>query len=317
MSQPLKIGVLGAGRFGQIHMNVLNSMTEFELTGFYDPSDATADFAMQNNIKRFSTLEQLFENSEVINIVSSTETHFHNAQQAIRLLKPIFIEKPVTIDLHQAKSLQGMATEAGIKVQTGHIERFNPAFLAALNFIENPLYIESHRLAEIGTNKKQPDVLDDLMVHDIDIMLQLVNSPIKKISASAVGIFNGDPDFVNARIEFENGCTASLNASRVAVRKMRITRIFQKDASVSINFLENKTGIIRKNSNNLEPELYFPEVLPSNAIENELRHFHDSVTGGKNPEVNLDHAIRALEVAEKIKDILKLQTNFYSNQAIS
>ena len=158
---------------------------------------------------------------------------------------------------------------------------------------------------------------EDLMVHDIDIMLQLIDSPIKKINASAVGIFNGDPDFVNARIEFENGCTASLNASRVAVRKMRITRVFQKDASISINFLENKTGIIRNNHQLNEPELYFPEVTPSNAIENELRHFHSSVTRGKNPEVNLDHAIRALTVAEHIKDILKLQTNFYTNQAIS
>ena len=155
------------------------------------------------------------------------------------------------------------------------------------------------------------------MVHDIDIMLQLIDSPIKKINASAVGIFNGDPDFVNARIEFENGCTASLNASRVAVRKMRITRVFQKDASISINFLENKTGIIRNNHQLNEPELYFPEVTPSNAIENELRHFHSSVTRGKNPEANLDHAIRALTVAEHIKDILKLQTNFYTNQAIS
>jgi predicted dehydrogenase len=317
MNKKLKIAVFGAGRFGQIHMKILKNMPEFELVGFFDPAESATAVEQNSGTSRFHDPQQLMEAADVINIVSSTDSHYSLALQAIKKFKPLFIEKPVTLHLQEAKSLQDMAKEAGIKIQTGHVERFNPAFLSAFPFIQQPVYIESHRLEEFNNSKEFVDVLDDLMVHDIDILLQLVNSPIKKINASAVGIFNGSPDFVNARIEFENGCTASLNASRLAVKKMRITRVFQKDASLSINFLENKTGIIRKSGNGKEAELQFPEVKTSNAIENEWKHFHQCILTDKEPDVNMHHAIRALSVAELIKEKLKLQTDFYTNQTIS
>lgn len=299
-------------------MNVLKEISAFEIAGFYDPDDNAAEEAQRiTGLKRFSSEDELIGNSEAVDIVSATPSHFRLAQKCIRSFRHLFIEKPVTTTIEEARTLQSMAAEAGIKVQAGHVERFNPAFLTAYPHIHNPVFVESHRLAEFSKGKETVSVLEDLMVHDIDIMLQVIRSPIKKISASAVGILNGSPDLVNARIEFENGSTATLTASRLAVKNMRITRVYQKNASISINFLENKTGLIRKQEEKEEAELILPEVVPANAIKNELLRFSEALKNNSEPAVTLDHAILALSVARMIHEKLKPQSNFFAEKAIS
>jgi predicted dehydrogenase len=314
----IKIGILGAGRFGKIHTGIIKQIPQFEITGFFDPDKNKADaFEKEFGVRAFTSAEELIDASDALDIVSTTDSHFALAQKCIRKFKHLFIEKPVTSTIEEAKTLLSMSTEAGVKVQAGHVERFNPAFLLAHNYVQNPVFIESHRFAEFSRIHEAVSVLNDLMVHDIDIMLQLVDSPIKKIHASSVGILNGTPDFVNARIEFENGCTASLNASRLAVKNMRITRVYQRDASISINFLENKTGIISKQDGQDAIQLNLPEVKPGNAIKNELERFADSILNNTGPAVSLEHTIRALTVAGMIQDKLKPQSNFFAERAIS
>jgi predicted dehydrogenase len=314
----IKLGVFGAGRFGQIHLKQLKEIKNFEIVGLFDPDKNLSEkIAKEYNITAYGNPDELIQKSDALDIVSSTESHFSIAQKGIRNFKHLFIEKPVSTGIDQAKNLLSIGKEAGVKIQIGHVERFNPAFLNGLSFVNSPVFIESHRLAEFQRTNKNVSVLDDIMVHDIDIMLQLVDSPIKKINATSVGIINGSPDIVNARIEFDNGCTASLTASRLAVKNMRITRVYQRDASISMNFLENKTGVIRKNDQQKEPELIFPVVENENAIKTELLHFADCIKNNLEPKVNLDHAIKALTVAELIKEKLLPQSNFLINEAIS
>ncbi len=314
----IKIGIFGAGRFGRIHMALLKDMPEFELVGFYDNDEVRArETELETGLKRFSSEDELIAACQAIDIVSSTPSHYYLAQKSIRRFKHVFIEKPVTVNIEEARTLFSMSTEAGVKVQAGHVERFNPAFLEAYAHISNPIFVESHRLVEFTKRNEAVSVLEDIMVHDIDIMLQLINSPIKKISANAAGILDGTPDLVNARIEFENGAAANLTASRLAVKNMRITRVYQKEASISINFLENKTGIISKKAGFNEAELILPVVNPQNAIKTEFLRFAEAILNNSEPAVSLDHAIRALSVAGMIKEKLKLQTIFFAERAIS
>ncbi|MBC7863895.1 MAG: Gfo/Idh/MocA family oxidoreductase [Bacteroidia bacterium] len=313
----IRIGVFGAGRFGNIHMNILKEIAEFEIAGFYDPDqEKAAKTEKETGLKRFISEEELIDASQAIDIVSSTPSHFNLAQKALKKSKHLFIEKPVTSTTEEAKTLLSFAAEAGVKVQVGHVERFNPAFINAHDYILNPMFIESHRLMEFENAKKDVSVLDDLMVHDIDILLQIVKSPIKKISANSVGILNGTPDIVSARIEFDNGCVANLTASRLAVKNMRITRIYQKDASISINFLDNKTGLIKQNEET-GIKLELPEIKSANAIKDELTRFSYAINNNSEPAVTLDHAIQALAIAGMIQDKLKPQSNYFSDIAIS
>ena len=314
----IRLGVFGAGRFGSIHISQLKQLPNFQITGLYDPNfDLAQKICKEHNITPFQNPDELIEVSEALDIVSNTESHFTLAQKGIRHFKHLFIEKPVTTTIDQAKILYSMAKEAGVKIQVGHVERFNPAFLNGLKHVHQPVFIESHRLAEFKRTNKEVSVLEDIMVHDIDIMLQLVDSPIKKINATSVGILNGSPDLVNARIEFDNGCTASLTASRLAVKNMRITRVYQQRSSISMNFLENKTGIITKLDEEDDATLIFPEIEAENAIKTEFIHFANSINENKEPSVSLEHAIRALSVADLIKEKLIPQSNFLIDQAIN
>jgi predicted dehydrogenase len=312
----VKIGLLGVGRFGMIHMKLLKEISTFNVVGFYDcDKNKSAQVSLDTGLRSFASEDDLIDACDAIDIVSTTNTHFALAQKALKKSKHVFIEKPVTSTTEEAKILLSFAAEAGVKVQVGHVERFNPAFISAHQFISQPLFIESHRLVECHFSseiraKKDVSVLDDLMVHDIDILLQIVKSPIKKISANSVAILNGTPDIVSARIEFDNGCVANLTASRLAVKDMRITRIYQRNASISINFLENKTGII-KQSENKEIHLEIPKIESANAIKDELTRFASAIINNEEPEVTLDNAIQALTIAGMIQSKLEPQATFY------
>ena len=213
----LKVGVLGAGHLGKIHIRLLLELNDkFEFVGFYDPSDNNAAAAIESyNIKRFETIDELLDAVDCVDIVTPTISHFDCASKALRKSKHVFIEKPVTETVEEAKILSDLAHEAGVKVQVGHVERFNPAFQAAVPFLNNPMFIETHRLAQFNPRGTDVPVVLDLMIHDLDAILSVVKSGVKRISASGVSVVSDTPDIANARIEFDNGCVANLTASRI------------------------------------------------------------------------------------------------------
>ena len=243
----LKIGVIGAGHLGKIHLKLLLELKNtFEVIGFYDTDRENAKIVNRSfRIKSFKSVELLIEEADIIDIVSPTISHYDCASLAIRSNKHVFIEKPITQTVIEAETLMKLSREAGVKVQVGHVERFNSAFKSAQNYVNQPLFIESHRLAEFNTRGTDVPVVLDLMIHDLDIILKLVNSTVKSVQASGVSVVSDTPDIANARIEFNNGCVCNLTASRMSLKKMRKSRVFQKDAYISIDYLEKKTEVIR------------------------------------------------------------------------
>lgn len=329
----LKIGVLGAGHLGKIHIRLIKELTtDFKLVGFYDPSDENARSAEeQYGVQRFESMEQLIDAVDCVDIVTPTITHYECASLAIRKTKHVFVEKPVTETVEEAKSLMNLALEAGVKVQVGHVERFNPAFSAAVPYLNRPMFIETHRLAQFNPRGTDVPVVLDLMIHDLDIILSVVKSGIKRISASGVAVVSDTPDITNARIEFDNGCVANLTASRISMKNMRKSRFFQKDAYISVDFLTKELEVVRMETLEGEPspfdivfdmgngkpvkKIFFdkPELAESNAIKQELKTFADSINQNTTPIVSLEDGYHALDVAHQILEKLKLSTSLVSN----
>lgn len=319
----LKIGVLGAGHLGKIHLNCIKQIVNYDLVGFYDPVEETARQVEEELlIKSYDSIDSLIDMVDVVDIVTPTVRHFECAAKALRKRKHVFIEKPIVATPDEANALKKLADEAGVKVQVGHVERFNPAFIAAEPFIGEPLFIEAHRLAQFNPRGTDVPVVLDLMVHDLDILLTIVKSPITHISASGVSIVSPTPDIANARIEFENGTVANLTASRLSMKYMRKTRIFQRDAYITVDFLDKKTGIFRINdtidgSNPLsttitladgsERQITFemPEIHPINAIKTELESFYDAIVHNTIPAVNIDDGINVLKLAYRILEAVE------------
>lgn len=320
----LNIGVLGAGHLGKIHIKLLKESKLYNLVGFYDPnSNATKAIEDEFNIKSFSTIEDLLSEVDVVDIVTPTLSHFKCAEKAIKQSKHVFIEKPITNTVDEAKKLIVLSQEANVQVQVGHVERFNPAFKSALPYCKHPMFIETHRLAQFNPRGTDVSVVLDLMIHDLDIILSVVNSNIKKISASGVAVVSDTPDIANARLEFDNGCVANLTASRISLKNMRKTRLFQKDAYISIDFLEKTTEVVRLQNVVGEPdplsitielgenkgmkEIYFekPTVKPNNAIKEELESFANSIQNNTTPLVSIHDGYKALDVAHKIVEKLR------------
>lgn len=325
----LKIGVFGSGHLGKIHIRLLLELTEqFEVVGFYDPSDANAAEVIEKfQLKRFQSMQELLDAVECVDIVTPTLTHAELASLALRNSKHVFIEKPVTETVDEARSLMGLAREANVKVQVGHVERFNPAFQAAVPFLTKPMFIETHRLAQFNPRGTDVPVVLDLMIHDLDIILSVVKSGVKRISASGVAVVSDTPDITNARIEFDNGCVANLTASRISMKNMRKSRFFQKDAYISVDFLTKELEVVRMETVEGEPnpldivfdmgegkpvkKIYFdkPDIGEINAIKEELNSFHDSIANDTTPLVSLEDGFRALDVAQQILDKLKSTTS--------
>ena len=316
----LKIGVLGAGHLGKIHINCIKQIEQYELVGFFDPAADTAKQVEEEmGVKCFESIDALMDAVDVVDIVTPTIRHFECASQALKKRRHVFIEKPIVATPDEANALKKLADEAGVKVQVGHVERFNPAFIAAEPFIGEPLFIEAHRLAQFNPRGTDVPVVLDLMVHDLDILLTIVKSPITYISASGVSIVSPTPDITNARIEFENGTVANLTASRLSLKNMRKTRIFQRDAYITVDFLDKKTEIFRINdevddanplsttltlADGTEKQITFqmPEIHPINAIKTELESFYDAIVHNTAPVVSIDDGINVLKLAYRILD---------------
>ena len=316
----LKAGVLGAGHLGKIHLRLLQESKKYELVGFFDPFTENAKkVAKEFGYKLFDSVEELIAAVEVVDIVTPTLSHFECAKKAIEKGRHIFIEKPITKTVLEAEAIKTLASQFHVQGQVGHVERFNPAFTAVKDKIDTPMFIETHRLAEFNPRGTDVPVVLDLMIHDIDIILSVVNSKVKNVHASGISVISETPDIANARIEFENGCVANLTASRISMKNMRKTRFFQKDAYISVDFLEKKSEIVRmkdvpnnpdefamilQNAEGVKKQIYFdnPEVENNNAILDELESFAESINNDTKPVVSLRQGAEALRVAQMIID---------------
>lgn len=316
----LKIGVLGAGHLGKIHIKCILEIPNYDLVGFYDPNEEISrQVEAEFKLKRFPNIETLIEAVDVVDIVTPTVSHFSCAMQALKKHKHVFIEKPIVATSEEAKILISKAEQTSVKVQVGHVERFNPAFLAVQPLIQNPMFIESHRLSQFNPRGTDVPVVLDLMVHDIDILLSVVHSKVKRISASGAAVVSDTPDITNARIEFENGCVANLTASRISLKNMRKTRFFQKDAYITVDYLDKKAEVVRMNPIDREPdnpmamvidlgngkgmhEISFdtPNIQPLNAIKTELESFYDAIVYDRTPMVTVEDGYRVLDLAHRI-----------------
>ena len=317
--QRLKIAVVGVGYLGSRHARVLSGIKRANLIGVYDIKPERAEsIARELNIKAFKSLDETLTSVEALTIATPTTTHFEIAVKALESGKHVFIEKPITEKIEDADKIIELSKLKNLKIQVGHIERFNPALLSLKNYRLNPVFIEVHRLAQFKPRGTDVAVILDLMIHDIDIILTLVKSPIQQIRANGVAVVSDSIDIANARIEFSNGCVANVTASRISRRKERKMRIFQKDAYILIDFLQGLSEVFRlvdKDSDEDVPVelgnvnwlggnkkiLYEqPEVEDVNPLEYELKLFVDSVLDDLTPPVTADEARKALEVSHRI-----------------
>ena len=312
----LKIGVFGTGHLGKFHLNNWKEIPGVALVGFFDPSDAIAEeVAAKYGLRRFLDEDELISASDAIDVVTPTQFHFRICEKAIKKGRHVFVEKPMANTMEEARQLLQLAQESKIKFQVGHVERFNPAFLAAKGLQLNPMFIEVHRLAQFNPRGTEVSVILDLMIHDIDVILSLVKSEVKNISASGVAVMTETPDIANVRIEFNNGCVANLTSSRISMKKMRKIRLFQKDAYIGIDFLEKKTEVIKLKEPGDENVFSFdietpagtktiaianPAVPEVNAIRRELEEFVAAISNDTQPIVNEIDGYRAMEVAHQI-----------------
>ena len=312
----LKIGVLGVGHLGKFHLNNWNEIDGASMVGFYDPNDENAALVQEKyQLKRFDTIDDLLDVCDAVDIIAPTSFHFDLCKSAITRGKHVFVEKPLANTMDEAKELVKLAKEANIKFQVGHVERFNPAFLSLKENKLEPMFIEVHRLAQFNPRGTDVSVILDLMIHDIDIILSLVKSNVKNISANGVAVMSDTPDIANVRIEFDNGCVANLTSSRISMKKMRKMRVFQKDAYIGIDFLEKKTEVIKLNTpddknvftfdietNNGKKTIAIsnPAVEEGNAIKLELQAFYNAITTNTETPVTVIDGFRAMDVAHQI-----------------
>jgi predicted dehydrogenase len=315
----IKIGLIGVGHLGKIHLKLLLELQEqFELVGFLEYKDEVAEEVVKEfGIRRFATYSELLEEVDAVDIVTPTVSHFQYATEALRNRKHVFVEKPMVENMEESKKLVSLVEEAEVKLQVGHVERFNPAFKAAKPYLSNPMFIETHRLAQFNPRGTDVPVVLDLMIHDLDIILSVVQSGIKKVSASGVAVVSDTYDIANARIEFDNGCVANLTASRISMKNMRKSRFFQKDAYVSVDFMEKSLEVVKMESieQSSDPfeivldlgekgkrkiEIIKPNLEETNAIKEELHSFYDSIVYDKAPAVSHLDGASAMELAFEI-----------------
>lgn len=330
----LKIGVVGGGHLGKIHLGLLASMPEIELVGFYDTNVALCKQLQESrNIRACDSIFDLLQASDALVIASPTITHAYYAELALQYGKHLFIEKPLTQTIEEANRLMQVANGRDEKIQVGFVERFNPAYLSVKDQITAPLFIESHRLAMFNSRGTDVSVVLDLMIHDLDILLDIVPSEVESVSACGVSILSDSADIANARISFQNGCVANLTASRFSMKSMRKMRIFQQDAYISLDFLERKSQVIKMTDQPIAdlPHIEYeieraqikhkkfinvqePSIAHTNAIEMELSYWIASIENNHATFVGLKDGFDALVLAHRIEqNIIENTTKTINN----
>ena len=326
MNKMLKTGIIGVGHFGKNHIRC-HKEGKFKLVGFYDIDKEVSDSVEKEfGIPQFPAYKALLKAVDMVDVVVPTNVHYEIAKEAILAGKHVFIEKPVTSTPDEALDLKKLAGKNNVKIQVGHIERFNPAFTSIKTHINSPKFIELHRLGQFHPRNKDVPVVMDLMIHDIDIILNVINSKVKTILSSGVPIISDTPDITNARVEFENGCIVNMTASRISLKPMRKLRLFQSDAYLSIDFLEKKSEVVRIQQVDKTPEdpfamimdlgegkpkkqIFFesPDIVEVNALVEELNSFYDSILNNSSPIVSIDDGYEALKLASEIME--KMNSN--------
>ncbi len=321
----LKVGVFGVGHLGKYHLNNWKEIPGVSLVGFFDPNnDHAKEVEKTYGLKRYMDEEKLIAACDIIDVVTPTQHHFPVCEMAIKMGKHVFVEKPMANTIEEGRAIVNMVKEANVKLQVGHVERFNPAYTALKNASLNPLFIEVHRLAQFNPRGTEVSVIFDLMIHDIDIILSIVKSDIKNISASGVAVLTDTPDIANVRIEFNNGCVANLTSSRISMKKMRKIRLFQKDAYIGIDFLEKNTEIIKLKLPEETDAFSFdiethqgtktisisnPVIEDGNAIKAELSSFVHAIVNDETPVVSEMDGFLAMEVAHHILEKISKSTS--------
>ncbi|TXF88787.1 Gfo/Idh/MocA family oxidoreductase [Neolewinella aurantiaca] len=321
----LKIGLLGTGHLGKIHLKCIRlAKARYDLIGFYDADPDTArHVAEEFHLKAYDSPEALIAASEVVDVVTPTPTHHAMVKLALEGGCHVFVEKPLTRTLEEAKELIELSRKTGKIVQVGHVERFNPALLALGDLKVKPYFIEAHRLAMFNPRGVDVSVVLDLMIHDLDIILKLADDEVTDVRASGVAVVSDTPDIVNARIEFKGGAVANLTASRISLKNMRKVRLFQPDAYISLDLLEKKSEIVRLFEMDAQlpedgqqfpletpkgPRIIHvdqPDSGPVNAIQLELESLADSITQGKPAAVSIEDGYRALDLAHRITEAVE------------
>jgi predicted dehydrogenase len=311
--EKLKVGVVGAGYFGQFHAEKYAKREDVELVGVVDIDASRAkEIAKRYRTQSFFHHTDLFNNVQAVSIAVPTPFHYSITKDFFLQGIDVLLEKPISNTLKEADELIGLAESEGLILQIGHLERFNGALSGIGGRVKNPLFIESHRLGPFSGRGADVDVVLDLMVHDIDIILSLINARVKQFQAVGIPILTRYSDIANARIEFENGCAASLTASRVSKEKIRKTRIFQPDGILSIDYLSQKLSLSKKAipfGNEEMPEMVAEEVpvKKTDLLEAEIHSFLQSVRDRKQARVSGSDGKRtlalALQIIQKIDDL--------------
>ncbi|MCK9558001.1 MAG: Gfo/Idh/MocA family oxidoreductase [Candidatus Cloacimonetes bacterium] len=323
----LKIGVVGVGHLGQHHARKFMAMDNAVLAGIYDAKSSRAkEIAKTLSVHRFESYDALLDACDAIDIAATTTAHYELALKALQAGKHIFLEKPITSKLEEAKELLELADSNKLKIQVGHIERFNPVVMKVENEIKDPVFIESTRISTFHSRGTDVPVVLDVMIHDIDLILSFVHSPIKHIHASGIGVLTPSIDIANARIEFENGAIANVTSSRVSLKQERKIRFFQKDCYITLDFQSKQAKVIKKSPHVMK---YLPKIMmgatdidptklvdqnlfdcadsPKDALSMELESWVNAILTDTKPIVDGHAGANALEVAEQIIQIINEQ----------
>jgi predicted dehydrogenase len=318
--EKLKLGIIGTGHLGKLHVKMFKQIPECEITAVYDADKAQLDSAVSEfNVPGVNNLEELLNLTDAVSIAATTKVHYELAKQALLAGKHVFVEKPITSKISEAEELVKIADSKNLNLQVGHIERFNPAIVSLEKYLIEPLFIQTDRLAQFNPRGTDVAVVLDLMIHDIDIILSLVKSDVKKVDANGVAVVSDSLDIANARLQFENGAVANVTASRISQKKMRKMRVFQRDNYISVDFVTGVSEVYRLmplNENTDSSAISFgeigigerkrkivyeqPEMREINALHYELKLFVDSVLQNKKPIVSGEDGLKALKVAEEI-----------------
>ncbi len=326
MGTPLNIGVFGVGHLGKIHIKCLREIPDFNIVGFHDPNpDMQRQVSAEFGLTHFDSSAAMIAASQVIDIVSPTSTHYQLIRAGLEGGCHVFAEKPVTDLPSEAREVKVLAAARNLKIQVGHVERYNPAFQAAMAWNPRPMFIEGHRLAQFNPRGTDVSVVHDLMIHDLDIVRELIPGEIVSIQANGVSVVSEQHDICNARITFDNGAVANLTASRISLKSMRKLRLFQRDAYMSIDFLEKETEIVRMYDEQPTDTQGFilpvsfggrtkwiqrvkPEIPVVNAIQTELQRFADAIINDRTPDVTIDDGIASLDAVQKILEAIDAST---------
>ena len=324
---PLRIGVWGVGTWGEKHARVLHSLSEAELVGVHDRDPArAADVAERYGTRVFPTAEALLDACEAVTVATPTVAHRAAVERAASRKRHVLVEKPMATTLEEAESMRAAAARAGVSLQVGHVERFNPALIAARPHVSRPKFIEAHRLALFQPRSLDIDVVFDLMIHDIDIVLNCVGTVPDSISAVGVAVLSENEDIANARLEFADGCVANLTASRVSQERLRRIRFFQSDTYLSVDLFAREADLLRVDAARLRDSRSDPvaaaaairrgkvEVGEGEPLALELAAFLRSLRGEGAGAAPAEAGRDALRVAERVQAEMKQRTRRWTTR---